>query len=127
MNLGDHLPATYGDAVQLQQVVLNLVMNAMDAMSATPVSRRTVTVSTRVTETGRIEATVADRGPGLSPEVRAKVFRPFFTTKDHGLGLGLSICSNIVNSHGGEINLDNNSEGGATARVTLPAPEVDDG
>jgi PAS domain S-box-containing protein len=127
MNLGDHLPSTYGDAVQLQQVVLNLVMNAMDAMSATPVSRRTITVSTRVTETGRIEATVADRGPGLSPEVRAKVFRPFFTTKDHGLGLGLSICSNIVNSHGGEINLDNNSEGGATARVTLPAPEVDDG
>lgn len=121
-NLGDHLPPTYGDAVQLQQVVLNFVMNAMDAMSATPVSRRAISVSTRVSETGRIEAMVADRGPGISPEVRAKVFQPFFTTKDHGLGLGLSICSNIVHSHGGELNLDNNGEGGATARVTLPAP-----
>jgi PAS domain S-box-containing protein len=119
-NLADRLPAAHGDPVQLQQVMLNLLMNAMDAMSATPLSRRAITVSTRMTEKDRIEAVIADRGPGIAPADRIRVLEPFFTTKDHGLGLGLSICSTIVNSHGGELNLDNNADGGATARFSLP-------
>ncbi len=120
MNLTDRLPPADGDPVQLQQVVLNLVMNAMDAMGATPLSLRAITISTRMTETNKIEIVVADRGPGIAPEDRVRVLKPFFTTKNHGLGLGLSICSTIVNSHGGELNLDNNGHGGARARFTLP-------
>jgi PAS domain S-box-containing protein len=119
-NLANGLPAAHGDAVQLQQVVLNLVMNAMDAMSATPPSRRAITVSTRMIGTDRIEAAITDRGSGIAPEVRVRVLEPFFTTKEHGLGLGLSICSTIVKSHGGELNLDNNGDVGARARFTLP-------
>jgi PAS domain S-box-containing protein len=119
-NLADHLPPTHGDPVQLQQVVLNLVMNAMDAMSAMPQSRRDITVSTRVIESDQIEVVVADRGRGIRPEDRIRVFKPFFTTKEHGLGLGLSICLSIVKSHGGELDIVNNDDGGARARLILP-------
>jgi len=119
-NLADHLPTTHGDPVQLQQVVLNLVMNAMDAMSAIPQSRRDITVSTRMIESDQIEVVVTDRGRGIRPEDRIRLFKPFFTTKEHGLGLGLSICSSIVKSHGGELDIDNNDDGGARARLILP-------
>jgi PAS domain S-box-containing protein len=119
-NLADHLPPTHGDPVQLQQVVLNLVMNAMDAMSAMPLPRRDIAVSTRLTELDQIEVVVADRGRGITAEEKIQIFKPFFTTKEHGLGLGLSICSTIVRSHGGELNLDNNVGGGARASITLP-------
>ena len=122
-NLAGHLPPTHGDPVQMQQVFLNLVMNAMDAMSAMPQPRRGITVSTRMIDPDQIEVIVADRGRGIAPEDRIRVFDPFFTTKEHGLGLGLSICSNIVKSHGGELDLDNNNndDGGARARIILPA------
>jgi PAS domain S-box-containing protein len=120
MNLAQCLPSIYGEPVQLKQVMLNLVMNAMDAMSATPLSRRVITVCTRVTEAEHVEAVVADRGPGIAPEDRVHLFKPFFTTKEHGLGLGLSISSTIVKSHGGTLILENNDDGGATARFALP-------
>jgi PAS domain S-box-containing protein len=119
-NLAADLPPTHGDPVQLQQVVLNLVMNAMDAMSTMPLSRREIAVSTGGNASDQIEVVVADRGPGIAPGDRVRMFKPFFTTKEHGLGLGLSICSSIVKSHGGELNLDNNIDGGARARITLP-------
>src|SRR5262249_46504595 len=118
--LARDLPPLYGDPVQVQQVLLNLVMNAMDAMSATLVGGRMVTITTRHTDKDEAEIIVADRGHGLQPADHAKVFEPFFTTKVHGLGLGLSICSTIVTAHGGQLKLVNDPDGGARASFTLP-------
>jgi PAS domain S-box-containing protein len=120
LQLAPDLPQIFGDAVQLQQVLLNLVMNAMDAMAATPLPRRSITVSTRLADTGRIETSVIDRGRGLAAVAQAHAFEPFFTTKAQGLGLGLSICSTIVGGHGGQLSLINNGDGGARASFTLP-------
>jgi signal transduction histidine kinase len=119
MNLASALPSCSGDPVQLQQVLLNLIMNAMEAVSAVPLSRRTITVSTHATATG-IELFVADRGRGIAPHDKELVLRPFFTTSKHGLGLGLSISAKIVAAHGGELKLTDNAGGGVTAIVRLP-------
>jgi PAS domain S-box-containing protein len=123
-DLAGDLPAHSGDSVQLQQVLLNLVMNAMDAMASTPTARRQVTISTRATPAGAVEVLVKDRGPGIRPVQGAKLFEPFYTTKEHGLGLGLTICSTIVQAHGGTISLSNNDGDGAVAGFWLPAQEM---
>jgi PAS domain S-box-containing protein len=122
--LAPDLPQILGDGVQLQQVLLNLVMNAMDAMAATPLPRQPITVGTRLNEAGAIEATVTDRGPGIPPAAEGRAFEPFFTTKPHGLGLGLSICSTIVGMHGGQLTLANDADGGAQASFTLPVRPI---
>jgi C4-dicarboxylate-specific signal transduction histidine kinase len=118
--LDDDLPRTSGDLVQVQEVLLNLLMNAMDAMQATTPTRRVIKVGTRASGNGTVEAFISDRGQGIAEETRNELFKPFFTTKGHGLGLGLSICSKIVKAHGGTLSIRNNEGGGATASFTLP-------
>jgi PAS domain S-box-containing protein len=120
-DLADWLPPLLGDTIQVQQVLLNLILNAADAMAATPVKRRIAIISTRAGRAGNIEISVRDHGCGLEPEAQSRVFKPFFTTKDHGLGLGLAICARIVGAHGGTLTLKNHDTGGAIAIVSLPA------
>jgi signal transduction histidine kinase len=114
------LPRTSGDFIQLQQVLLNLFMNAMDAMNKTAPPDRLITVGTRASGNGTVEAFISDRGDGIAEEKNGRLFEPFFTTKEHGLGLGLSICSTIVKMHGGKLSVRNNVDRGATASFILP-------
>src|SRR5258706_9275089 len=99
LELADNLPVTSGDSIQLQQVLLNLVMNAMDAMASTPMAQRFILISTREAQTGMLDVLVKDRGHGIRPKENGRVFEPFYTTKDHGLGLGLPLCSTIIQAH----------------------------
>jgi signal transduction histidine kinase len=107
-----------GDPVLLQQVFVNLVMNAMDAMADTPPDRRRVTISSDVAA-GDVDISVRDTGPGVPADSLRTLFTPFVTTKAHGLGIGLTIVRSIVDAHGGTIVGRNNPEGGATFTVTL--------
>ena len=106
------------DKVQVQQVIVNLIRNAVEAMQA--VSKRELRVSTRLTPEG-IVATVSDSGPGLAPEVASRLFHPFVTTKEKGMGIGLSICRSIVEAHGGRIWADSGDASGTAFHVLLPA------
>jgi PAS domain S-box-containing protein len=123
VRLAADLPATSGDSVQLQQVLLNLLMNAMDATASAGGATKPVTVSTWIAGGPAIELRVRDRGPGLALGQQELAFEPFYTTKEHGLGLGLSICSTIVNAHGGRLTLANDQGGGAVAIMSLPIRE----
>ena len=123
-NLAEDLPPVWGDGVQLQQVLLNLIMNAMDALASAPSAQGVITVSTRRLNDDQIETAVSDLGHGLNPQAEGRAFEPFFTTKPHGLGLGLSICSTIINLHGGTLQLTNNTDGGARATFTLRIKHV---
>jgi CHASE2 domain-containing sensor protein len=104
--------------IQIQQVVLNLVRNAVEAMAGMP--RRVLTVETRAAEDGGVEAAISDTGPGLAPEVEARLFRPVVSTKEAGMGVGLSICRSIIDTHGGRLWAARNADGGTTFRFTLP-------
>jgi signal transduction histidine kinase len=115
--LAETLPVVRGDVIHLQQVILNLVLNAMEAMSE---SNRRLTMRTTHDNQGNIEVAVEDSGPGIPPEQLPRLFDSFFTTKTHGMGLGLSIVRSIVEAHGGRIWAENNSSGGACFRFTLP-------
>ena len=120
IELAEDVPRIFGDSVQIQQVLLNLLMNAMDAMDSVPAAQRAITLSTHVGSDSRIEVLVMDRGEGVDETARRKVFEPFYTTKDRGLGLGLTICSTIVEAHGGMIKLADRLGGGAVATISLP-------
>jgi C4-dicarboxylate-specific signal transduction histidine kinase len=123
--LSPELPRVLGDGVQLQQVVLNLVMNACDAMDAVPMEDRRLRIATAANN-GEVELSVMDHGIGIPEESVGRVFQPFFTSKEHGLGLGLSICRSIVNAHGGRLWVVNNPTGGATFHMAAPrAPNED--
>jgi len=112
-----------GDSVLLQQVLVNLMMNAIDAMAETPKARRRLTISTAM-QTADVQVSVRDSGTGLPPDIDGTLFTPFVTTKPHGLGVGLTIVRTIVDAHGGTIDGRNNPDGGATFTITLPRVEV---
>jgi signal transduction histidine kinase len=114
----DALPIL-GDRIQLQQVVVNLVVNGMDAMKETPSENRVISIGTSRVE-GSAELSVSDRGPGIPEDEQKQVFEPFFTTKADGMGMGLSIARTIVEMHGGSIKVEGRNGGGATFRVQVP-------
>jgi C4-dicarboxylate-specific signal transduction histidine kinase len=118
--LDTHLPPIRGDSVHLQQVLLNLVMNAMDSMTSTETDARVLCVSTAQYDRRSAAVTVVDTGHGIAAEHKPKIFNSFFSTKRDGLGLGLSIAQTIVQAHGGSIWVEENSSGGASFRFTVP-------
>jgi two-component system, LuxR family, sensor kinase FixL len=117
--LSSELPTINGDEVQLQQVVINLVLNAIEA-AATSIHERRVIVQT-VALGRHVELIVTDSGPGLPPDAADHLFETFFSTKQNGLGMGLAIVRQIMDLHHGEVHAENSPLGGAAFRVTFPA------
>jgi signal transduction histidine kinase len=108
-----------GDRIQLQQVILNLIVNAMDAMSNIPAADRIITVRT-ARDDNLVEASISDAGPGIPSDSLSEVFEPFFTTKANGMGIGLSIARTIVEAHKGSLSAENRAAGGTVFRIKLP-------
>jgi signal transduction histidine kinase len=123
-HLGAGLPKVPGDRVQLQQVVLNLAVNGLDAMEVRPAGERVLTVRSGVLDRG-VVIEVADRGPGVAEADRERLFQPFFTTKPTGMGMGLSIARSIVEAHGGRLSVASTPGAGATFSVRIPATPAD--
>jgi C4-dicarboxylate-specific signal transduction histidine kinase len=120
MELAPALPMILGDRVQLQQVMINLVMNGIEAMQSVPDRPREVVIRSRQHETQQVLASVTDCGVGISAENTDRLFSAFFTTKSSGMGMGLSICRSIVEAHGGRLWATANAPHGATFQFTLP-------
>jgi PAS domain S-box-containing protein len=118
-HLSTGMPLVLGDRVQLQQVLLNMMMNACDAMADQPAATRKMVIATTLTPEGRVQLSVKDSGVGVPPSRLEQIFDPFVTTKDHGLGLGLAICRSIVTAHGGRLWALNNPERGASMLMAL--------
>jgi C4-dicarboxylate-specific signal transduction histidine kinase len=112
-----------GDSVQLQQVLLNLVLNAVEAMDAVKAEARELSISTEQTRTKDVLVTVRDSGPGIDPENLERVFEAFYTTKSNGVGMGLAICRSIIEAHGGRLWAEANELRGAVFRFTMPNAE----
>ena len=123
-DLAQSLPAVIGDRVQLQQVLLNLVLNACEAMADCDSSERQLLIASK-SENGTVRVSVTDRGGGVDEKKREQVFERFFTTKKEGMGLGLSICRSIINAHRGEIWATNNGDCGATFHFSVPIVRSD--
>ncbi|MBA4790743.1 MAG: PAS domain S-box protein [Rhizobiales bacterium] len=119
LDLHPDVSTVLADRVQIQQVLVNLIRNAVDAMQTCP--RRQITLSARPSEDNMVEIGVSDTGPGLAPEVVDRLFQPFVTTKEHGMGVGLSISRTIIEAHGGRLWVEQNQDGGAFFHLTLPA------
>jgi two-component system sensor kinase FixL len=120
IDIAENLSMVFGDKVQLQQVVLNLLLNAFDAVKECDPAERIIETTVREEVGGGVRITVKDRGHGLTVDRMGKIFRPFFTTKPQGLGLGLSISRTIVTAHGGRLWAENNEDKGASFHITLP-------
>lgn len=118
-SLDPSVPALFADPVHLQQVLLNLLINAMEAMHDTPQIDRYIEVHTRM-GAGLLWVEVTDHGPGVSPAHQEKMFEPFFTTKEEGIGLGLALSRSIITLHGGTIRVENRKGAGASFIFTLP-------
>ena len=120
LDLALDLPTARGDKIQLQQVILNLLLNAFDAMKDCPTGERTIIVQAARNGGSMVEIAVRDRGTGLATDKLDKIFQPFYTTKSEGLGMGLSISRSIVEAHGGTLRAKNNPDRGATFYFTIP-------
>jgi C4-dicarboxylate-specific signal transduction histidine kinase len=120
----DASASVLGDRVQLQHVVLNIVMNALDAMNGAVCKQ--LLISTRTIDHGQVRVSVADTGTGIDPEQMEKVFDPFFSTKPHGMGMGLSISRSIIQSHGGRLWVTANDGPGVTTQFTIPQHREDE-
>jgi PAS domain S-box-containing protein len=116
----ESLPAVTGDRTQLQQVILNLILNAVQAMSASGLALRELQISTEANSAEDVHVSVRDSGPGIHPESLDPLFDPFYTTKPGGMGMGLSICRSIIEGHGGQIWATSNGQQGAVFNFTLP-------
>jgi C4-dicarboxylate-specific signal transduction histidine kinase len=123
--LAPALPSILGDRVQLQQVIINLVMNGMEAMQSITDRPRELVIRSSRDETGQVLASVTDCGVGISAENAQRLFDAFFTTKSSGLGMGLSICRSIVEAHGGRLSATPNEGAGATFKFVLPFHQED--
>jgi two-component system, LuxR family, sensor kinase FixL len=117
--IGSHLPLVLADRVQIQQVLVNLMRNAIEAMQQSP--SRALALAAHAHDGKTVEFSLADSGPGLPPDVAGRLFEPFVTSKKNGMGMGLSICRSIIAQHGGRIWADPNPAGGTIFRFTLPA------
>jgi PAS domain S-box-containing protein len=117
------LAPVQGDRVQLQQVVLNLILNSVEAMSTVEAGPRELLISTEQTKTGGVLVSVRDSGPGIDPDHLDRVFEAFYTTKSSGVGMGLSICRSIIDAHGGRLWADMNASRGAVFRFILPGAD----
>jgi signal transduction histidine kinase len=117
----ESLPPVLGSAAQLEQVALNLIMNAGDALSQSPSEKKRIVLQTKMTDHA-VQVTVRDFGPGIDEAKRDHLFQPFFTTKKSGLGMGLAICKSIIAEHGGRIWAENHPDGGAIFSFELPVP-----
>jgi len=120
LDLAADLPAVMGDRTQLQQVVVNLALNAMQAMAQAKTANRAIAISSRVMD-HKLQVAISDTGPGMPPDVQERLFESFFTTKESGMGMGLPICRSIIEAHGGEMRVESNTAAsGAVFRFTLP-------
>jgi signal transduction histidine kinase len=121
VDLQADLPRVLGDRVQLQQVILNLILNAKDAMSGEQTDQRELQITSGKDSAGAVVVSVRDTGQGFDPKNTERIFDPFFTTKADGMGLGLSISRTIIETHGGTLWATRNQDKGATVQFTLPA------
>jgi PAS domain S-box-containing protein len=119
--LRPHLPPVDADPIQMQQIVLNLIMNAAEAMSTVPATDRRISIRTMLDPPEScVQLTVSDSGCGIAPEDLERIFQPFATTKPHGLGLGLTICRSVAQSHQGQLWAENAGDGGAVLHLRIP-------
>ena len=114
------LPEVSGDRVQIQQVLINLILNSIESLEAVHSRIREITVSAEAVNAGQLRVIVRDNGPGVASDVRERLFEPFFSTKDEGLGMGLSICRSIIQAHNGALGLLSTEEAGAAFEFVLP-------
>ena len=120
VELDEHLPLVNADRVQLQQVLVNLITNAIDAM-AEKKWPRILRIKSAAQEPGGVLISVADTGKGIDPKIVDRIFNPLFTTKSNGMGMGLAICRSIIEGHDGRLQVSAGAEGGAVFQFVLPA------
>ena len=119
LELSDLVPYVHADPLLMEQVILNLSRNAIEAMQETPAGERLLTIRSRQNGEETVEVEVVDRGRGIDPQLEANLFTPFFSTKSHGMGLGLHICRSIVEAHGGHVWVSRNEPSGVTFHFSL--------